>query len=446
VFTHLKSIALMFILLLSFSLFATNASWRPEVMDAIKDMIAKQPAGGDRPVAVFDWDNTVAKHDVSDAVFLKMLAKNMIFAPPNDDLREVNALFTQEAISAVKNNCKRMTREKKLGYLLPGSFYVTSGSKAKACRQQMLHFYHDEKTVEGQAAFDQSPSAFNRRTIKPSYLWVTQLLAGLSRADVYALTNEVLDERTTAEAKARRTERIDDFVAPSFLEIYDPMVELMDLLLRNRFEVWIVSASQQYVVETFAARLDRKLQGRFFAQSGRNYLETENARQHLHVVGVQVLSESGDNARAILQKLGLRYQGNGPVLINKVRGCGLEGENEIITYIDGKTCFIDLAIRKRPLFAAGDATTDVSMLQSATALSVVINRNYDELMCNAYQGTLANGKQWMVQPMFIDPCPKREQGYQCHYTNEVGESLMTAVDDSVFVVDGGGKLDLDCHR
>lgn len=449
-----KSFLYGFALLLSLQSLADEVPWRSVVTHAIDEMIAKHANDPEKPVAVFDWDNTMAKHDVSDAVFHEMLARNMIFAPLGDDLRLVNKLFTDDAINAVKKNCKRITRENKQGYLLAGTFYETKGPVAKACRQEFLRFYHNEMTSTGKSAFDQGPKAFNRRTMKPSYLWVTQLFAGMTRADVHALTNEVLDLRLTPEAKARRSEKIDEFEVPSFLEVYDPMSALVAKLINKNFEVWIVSASPQYVVETFAERLDKKVQGLFFSQKGRNFLETSQEHKTLHVIGVQVMTEQGEKASAALAELGITHVGPEPVLVNRVRGCGFARENEIITYINGKTCFIDVGIfggdgkgsAKRPVFAAGDATTDVAMLQSAAELALVINRNYPELMCNAYQKSELGDKKWIVQPMFIDPCPKRQQGYECQFVNEKGDPLVKRVRDSVFVPAGSGKLDLDCRR
>lgn len=441
------------LLVLSASLFAEEIGWRPEVMEAIDAMIAQNKSKSAKPVAVFDWDNTTAKNDVGDAVFFAMLDRDLIFVPPNDDLTRVSSFFTQDAIAAVKKACTFVERKKKSGYLLSGRFYKTSG-ETNPCRREWMSIYRDEITTNGKIAFDQGPKAYNRRTIKPSYLWITQLFAGMTREDVFALTNEVLDQRTSPQAKAKRRENVDGIERAAFLEIYEPIVALMDKLLSSGFEVWIVSASHQYVVETFARRLDTKLGGRLFKQNIRNQLESEAARRTVPVIGVQMVSESGDKAKQTLAHLGLTLSSDGPVLVNRARGCGTAGENEIITYVEGKSCFINLGIGKRPVFAAGDATTDVAMLQMASSLALVINRGYDELMCNAYQSPY-DGKKWVVQPMFIDPCGKHENGYECRCKardgtasaciNERGSPLAPLVQDNVFVAAGEGKVGLDCH-
>jgi|GEM_PF-832623 len=437
----------MLSLLLASNLAALEMGWRPEVESAINDVIVAHENESPKPVAVFDWDNTTAKHDLSEAIFHKMLADDMMFAPENDDLLSVTHLFTRDAIAAVKSSCKRVMRKQKKGYLLAGSFYKTSGAQGKACRQEFINFYYNEKTAAGQDAFSQSAGAYNPRTIRPSYLWMMHLYSGMSRDDVHALANFVLDERTKPEAKLKSRNTVDGRQYPSFLEINQPIVTVIDKLLQSGFEVWIVSASQQYTVETFAARLNQKLGGRLFNQNINNRLETEASRKRLPVIGVQMLSDQGQSVAKRLSEMGIAYDGEGEVLVNAVRGCGGYGENEIITYIEGKPCFINLAIGKRPVLAFGDANTDVGMLQQASELSVAINRNYSELMCNAYQKNAFGKKKWVVQPMFIDPCKKRDQSYDCRqFVNENGEKMSFALQDDVFVAEGNGQIDVDCHR
>ena len=91
----------------------------------------------------------------------------------------------------------------------------------------------------------------------------------------------------------------------------------------------------------------------------------------------------------------------------------------MITYIDGKRCWINQEIfdvrgaaaekvqpaQQRQVFAAGDSDTDISFLRDATALRLVLNRNKNELMCRAYDNS--DGR-WIVNPMFIEP--KKQTG------------------------------------
>jgi hypothetical protein len=116
-----------------------------------------------------------------------------------------------------------------------------------------------------------------------------------------------------------------------------------------------------------------------------------------------------------------------------LKGCGgtADGEDEVMTYIDGKRCWINQAIlgiqgeaalqpapeARRQAIAGGDADTDVTMLRDATGIRIVLNRNRTELMCRAYAN---QDGRWLVNPMFIEPLPRFEEGYPCSTTGYVG--------------------------
>lgn len=145
---------------------------------------------------------------------------------------------------------------------------------------------------------------------------------------------------------------------------------------RAGFDVWIVSASPQPVVDVWARGVD--------VAPG-------------NVIGIRSTTERG------------RYTSH-------LSGCGTErpGDDSQITYIVGKRCWINKEIfglrgaaasrvqapAKRPVFAAGDSDTDVSMLRDATGPRLALNRNKAEPMCRSYDD--ADGK-WLVNPMFIGP-------------------------------------------
>ena len=121
-------------------------------------------------------------------------------------------------------------------------------------------------------------------------------------------------------------------------------------------------------------------------------------------------------------------------LTGHLKGCGglPDGSDAIMTYIDGKRCFINQTILGlkgpralkpmprafRPVLAGGDATTDVSMLRDAVGAHVVLNRNRDELMCHAYDN--ADGR-WAINPMFIQPLPQKQGLYPCSTTAYIDE-------------------------
>jgi hypothetical protein len=100
-----------------------------------------------------------------------------------------------------------------------------------------------------------------------------------------------------------------------------------------------------------------------------------------------------------------------------------DGQGEMISYIEGKRCFVnkfifgdasETAIERRPdgqrqTFAAGDSDTDIEFLRDAT-YKFVLNRNKKELMCNAYYDEASS---WRINPMFIGGKPMLAAGYNC---------------------------------
>jgi hypothetical protein len=101
-----------------------------------------------------------------------------------------------------------------------------------------------------------------------------------------------------------------------------------------------------------------------------------------------------------------------------------------MTFREGKRCWINKVIfgvdgpsaleprpGRRQLFVAGDATTDLEMLLDASELRLVVDRHKPELMCHAWAGT---GGEWLVQPMFVQPLPRRADPYPCSTSACVG--------------------------
>lgn len=72
----------------------------------------------------------------------------------------------------------------------------------------------------------------------------------------------------------------------------------------------------------------------------------------------------------------------------------------------GPQAFNQLAADRRQVLAAGDSNSDATFVGDATVVSLVINRNQDDLMCRAYDGLFTRGGKWAINPMFIDPLPQ----------------------------------------
>jgi phosphoglycolate phosphatase-like HAD superfamily hydrolase len=336
-----------------------------------------------KPVAVFDWDNTVIKNDVGDATMFWALRHDKILQPPGKKWALTSPYLTPAAITALDTACGSLAA--------PGAPLPTSTDAA--CADAIVNVYYNEK-INNADAF----SGFDYRTIEAGYAWAAQLFAGYTPAEVGAIADAAITENLDAAEGAQQTVGT---VAGlnGYVRLYDQMANLIDTLQKNGFDVWVVSASPQYVVEPFAAKVNVAAD---------------------HVVGIRQVLDQG--------KLTYNLQGCGPVPDGTNDGAGTFTGNSLITYIEGKRCWINKAIfgntgataidkqadpAKRQVFSAGDSNTDVSFVQDATAMKLVLNRNKTELMCNAYRDY---GGIWLINPMFIKPKGQYAAGYPCSTT------------------------------
>src|SRR5262249_58596820 len=97
-----------------------------------------------------------------------------------------------------------------------------------------------------------------------------------------------------------------------WLRIYDQQSDLIGTLRANGWDVWVVSASPQPWVETAAARVGVSPD---------------------HVVGIRQVEAAG--------LLTYNLQGCGDVVDGQNDGMGNFAGNGLITYIDGKRCWIN---------------------------------------------------------------------------------------------------------
>ena len=341
-------------------------------IDAFLDEMAGSPQA--RRVAIFDWDNTVIKNDVGDITTFWMLRHDKVLQPEGGDWRTTNKYLTSAAADALAAACGALAS--------PGSALPTSKPEGVACVDEILAVYTEGATTAGDDAF----AGWNHRTMEPAYAWTVQLQAGHRPADIQGFAEAAITEALAAEIGAEQT--LGTTKLNAYVRIYDQMRDLIATLQADGFEVWVLSASSQPVVEAFAARVDVPAD---------------------RVVGV----------RAVI--------GDDGVLTRNLQGCGAvaDGTDELIPYIEGKRCWMNKIIfgvdgpaaaavqtntADRPVFCAGDSDTDTSFLQDATGLKLVLNRNKKELMCNAYHDV---GGNWLVNPMFIAPKAELADGYAC---------------------------------
>lgn len=333
------------------------------------------------PVAVFDWDNTVIKNDIGYAMNFWMLRHDKILQPEDQDWKTTDRYLTDAAATALRNACGT---EVPAGKPLPTSTNTD-------CADEILAILNDE-TRAGQVAFE----GFDARRLTGAYSWGTALSAGYTAEELARFAEEAKKENLAAPEGAMQTvgtQKVDGYI-----RIYPQMKDLIRVLQSHGVETWVVSASPEPVVKVWSR--DVGIDGD-------------------HVVGVRSVYRDG-------------------VQTTHLKGCGgiPDGEDSVMTYIDGKRCWANQEIfgiqgpaafeqspaGKRQFLAAGDSVTDVTFVADATAARIAVNRNKAELMCHAFDD--ADGG-WVAVPMFIDPLPKQEKPYPCSttaYTNSDGSS------------------------
>ncbi|MFD2122109.1 haloacid dehalogenase-like hydrolase [Streptomyces cirratus] len=283
------------------------------------------------------------------------------------------------AVRALAGACDTLAR--------PGAPLPTGTAAGAACADEVLAVYGTAATRAGAPAF----AGADHRTVEPAYAWLAQLTHGWRPAEVRAFAAAARAENLAAPVGA--TQRVGSTTATAWVRYYDQQRDLIHGLRQAGFDVWITSASPQPVVEVWAEGVGISAD---------------------HVIGIRNTTTPGGRFTPHL------------------RGCGSvkDGADTMITYIDGKRCWINQEVfgvrgaaaekvqpaARRQVFAAGDSDTDVSFLRDATALRLVLNRNKNELMCRAYDNS--DGK-WIVNPMFIEPKKQKSAPYPCATTGYV---------------------------
>jgi len=357
-------------------------AWPGEVREQLQKTIDAHSsctgtARGDKaPVAIFDWDNTVVKNDIGYGTNFWMLRHDKVLQPANKDWKSTNRYLTDAAATALSTACGTDT---------PAGQPLKTSSNMD-CADEILAILED-KTRSGEPAFE----GFNARHLVGAYAWGTALSAGYTAEQLGQFALAMKQENLSAAQGSMQT--IGSQEVDGYIRIYPQIEDLIGVLQAHGIETWVVSASPEPVVKAWA--------GDVGIDAG-------------HVVGVRSVYEDG-------------------IQTSHLKGCGgiPDGEDSVMTYIEGKRCwanqvifgvegpsaFEQLPAERRQILAAGDSGTDVTFVGDATEARLVVNRNNAEIMCRAYDNE--DGK-WLITPMFIDPKPQRSEPYPCTtkaYTN-----------------------------
>ncbi|HEY5951492.1 MAG TPA: hypothetical protein VIV40_38625, partial [Kofleriaceae bacterium] len=131
-----------------------------------------------KPVALFDWDNTISKNDFGDAVTFWLVANDKIRQPPLQDWTKTSGYMTAAGAAALTAACGTTVAA---GDVLPTSTNT-------ACANEILSMYIDNVTTGAQTAF----AGHDYRTMEPTYAWTAQLMAGYTDAEVQAFATAAI--------------------------------------------------------------------------------------------------------------------------------------------------------------------------------------------------------------------------------------------------------------
>lgn len=323
-----------------------------------------------KPVALFDWDNTVSKNDFGDAITFYMIKEGKVLQPPNQDWKTTSGYMTDAGAAALTAACGTT--------VAAGSPLPTNTNTA--CADEILSMYIDNVTTGGQTAF----AGHNFRTMEPTYAWTAQLMAGYTDAEVSQFATAAIAPQLAAAADT--TQVVGTRTLNGWLRLYDQSKDLIDVMKSHGYDVWVITASPQPVIQAFAPMVGIAAD---------------------HVIGIRSMPDANG-------KRTYKFRGCGPVA---------DDNQSMISYIAGKRCWVNKVIwgdntakamlrradGERQVFGAGDSDTDIEFLRDAT-YRLVIDRNKTEIMCNAFYNA---NDTWRVNPMFIQPRAKKTSPYPC---------------------------------
>jgi len=288
--------------------------WNQKARSALERII--QRGSGQHLPVVFDFDNTIISGDVGEAVLAILAAEGRI-----------------SPSSICKTLCPDLSPlgREKLG--------VENCSNVMEYYEALL-----APTAHGPA--DPSPLA-------NAYVWATEVLEGLTVADVLSATARVYQlGRANPDASITVMPGMTPYPVPRF---HEEMVELIGQLLRLKYEVWIVSASNVWSV-------------RWMVLHGLNpLLKAQGVAEGLaahHVIGVATLMENSEGRfykDSVLIREHARYAALDSKMAKAFR-ITRHLQFPVPVYSGKIACVLD-AVGRTPYLCAGDSPSDHPMLK-----------------------------------------------------------------------------------
>ena len=340
------------------------------------------------------------KNDIADQTFFWMLRNDKLLQPKRRDWATTSRWMTRAGAKALRRACGSLAR--------PGRALPTSSSNR--CADELLEFRKEGATTGGKEAF----AGYDHRRMEASSRgWPSSCRAASRRR--CAGSRAARGPRRSPRPQGA-TWKVGSGEETAWIRYYPQMRDLIGTLQRAGFDTWVISASPQEWADVWGVGV---------------------GIDAAHTIGIRTVKRHGR-------------------ITPHLKGCGgaRDGADTVMTYIDGKRCWVNqgiLGIRgaaalqpapadRRQVVAGGDADTDVTMVRDATGAHVVINRNKPELMCRAFAD---QDGRWVVNSMFIEPLPRFADGYPCSTTgafDRAGDPVPVIGDDGQPIPDQADQV------
>ncbi len=311
--------------------------WTDANRAALTEIIRRFGRGGPEhdpaqpPAAAFDWDETVIDHDIGDALYFHQVDHLAFdFASP-----DFWALIPDE---------HRAAWHAEVAPLLGLSPMAAQAHPAyPTYRHRGYRLYYE----------------MLRAPIVVGFPWFTQVLTGMTVAQMDALTEAVLARCLTeplGETLVFGIDKVEPVRVRCGLRYRPAMLALLRALQDHGFQVWIVTATNRWAVSSMARRLG---------------IPDER------VIGMETALD-----------------GTGRITTRLI---------EPAPYHAGKaTCLRAALGSSRLILAAGDSPSDEAMLQMAQAARLLIGPRNAGLLARV-ETARARGEPWLIQPPFTPP-------------------------------------------
>jgi phosphoserine phosphatase len=303
-------------------------NWTDEVYEGLCRAVEGASGDGERPVAVFDFDNTCIFHDIGE-LFSHFLIDEIGYR------YDLDAFWELVDPRDGRDHIRTLTRE-------------LSAMAPKARRSCAAY---EEYLAEMGAIYGRK---YVREGAASCYQWAVRLHVGMTPADIRRRTVDAIKLEVGREitCEVRDTRRGGEVRINHGIRIHEEFRRLMPALTAAGFDVWIVSATNLWTVQTFA--------------------ELVFGVPRQRVLGNRV--EMGEDG------------------LLSATTC------EPVLYRQGKVDIIAQEIGRQPALIFGDSLTDFEMMCEASELAVLIDCGHAELRDKAERRGFA------VQPQDVLTC------------------------------------------